>query len=104
MSLIGLVATVLAVISALIQMLPVILIAAAVFGVVWWRRRSTNPASVHGNAVPPAVFRAPAAQARAIAPHPAGWVLMPVWVPTSEVHERRRYIDAEIIGEDNHHD
>jgi hypothetical protein len=29
---------------------------------------------------------------------------MPVWMPTSDHAGRHRYIDAEIVGEDNHHD
>jgi hypothetical protein len=103
MSLIGVVATVLAVISALIQMLPVILIVVAVFGVIRWRRRGAGRASVHVNAGP-AVLTPPAAQPRPFAPRPAGWVLMPVWMPASGVPERHHYIDAEIISEDNQHD
>jgi hypothetical protein len=105
MSLIGVVATVLAVISALIQMLPVILAVLAVFGALrWWTRRAAGRAGVDVNAGPPAVIVPPAVQPCPIAPRPAGWVLMPVWMPASDHAERHRYIDAEIIGEDNHHD
>jgi len=105
MSLIGVVATVLAMISALIQMLPVILAVLAVFCALrWWTRRAAGRAGVDVNAGPPAVRVPPAVQPRPIAPRPAGWVLMPVWMPASDHAERHRYIDAEIIGEDNHHD
>jgi hypothetical protein len=102
MSLIGVVATVLAVISALLQMLPVLLIAAAVFGVLWWRRRAATPARDDATARPPAVLMSPAPRARPIRAQPTGWVLMPVWVPTPDAPERHHYIDAEIISEDNH--
>jgi hypothetical protein len=104
MSLIGIVATVLAIISALIQMLPVILVLAAVFAVVRWRRRAAGRANIHVNAGPPAALTSPAARPRPIAPRPAGWVLMPVWAPTSDAPDRHHYIDAEIVSEANPHD
>jgi hypothetical protein len=101
MSLIGVLATVLAVISALIQMLAVLLIVAAVFGVLRWRRRAANPARVDANSRPPAVLTSPAPRPRPIAAQPTGWVLMPVWIPP-DGPERHHYIDAEIISEDDH--
>jgi hypothetical protein len=104
MSLIGVVATVLAIISALIQMLPVLVILAAVFAAVRWRRRAVRPANGQVTAGPPAAIASPAARPRPIAQRPAGWVLMPVWAPTSEAPERHHYIDAEIVSEDHQHD
>jgi hypothetical protein len=105
MSLIGIVATVLAIISALIQMLPVILVLAAVFVALrWWTRRAAGRANGQVNAGPPAAITSPAARPRPISPHPAGWVLMPVWAPTSDATERHHYIDAEIVSEDHQHD
>jgi hypothetical protein len=104
MSLIGIVATALAIISALIQMLPVLLILAAVFAVVRWRRSPARQASIHVYASPPAAITSPAARTRPISPRPAGWVLVPVWAPTSDAPERQHYIDAEIVSEDHQHD
>jgi hypothetical protein len=102
MSLIGVVATVLAVISALIQMLPALLIAAAVFGVFRWRRRAANPACVDANSRPPAVLRSLAPRPRPAVAQPTGWVLMPVWIAAPDAPERHHYIDAEVIREDHH--
>ena len=102
MSLIGVVAIVLAIISAVIQMLPVILVLLAIFGGLWWwTRRAAGRAGVDVNADPTAVIAPPAVQPRPKAPRPAGWVLMPVWRPAPEAPERHRYIDAEVLGEDN---
>jgi len=102
MSLIGVVATVLAVISALIQMLPVLLIVAAVFGVFRWCRRAANPARVDANSRPPAVLTSPAPRPRPPVAQPTGWVLMPMWMPAPDAPERHHYIDAQIIREDHH--
>ena len=100
-SLIGVVALVLAVISALIQLLPVLVIVAAVFGVLRWRRRTADPARVDAKSRTPAVLTSPAPRLRPIVAQATGWVLMPVWIPP-DGHERRHYIDAEIIRGDRH--
>ena len=105
MSLIGVVATVLAIVSALIQMLPVILVLLAVFGGLrWWTRRAAGRTGVEVPARPPAVLTSPAARPRPIGAQPTGWVLMPVWTPTPDAAARHHYIDAEIISEENHDD
>lgn len=104
MSLIGLVATVLAVVSALMQMLPVVLVAVAVLAVLWWRRRAAAAANIGHKPAAPAVIAARPVQPRPLDHRPVGWVLMPVWTPPASVPERHHYIDAEILSEDHQHD
>jgi len=104
MSMIAFVATVLAVVSALIQMLPVILIGAAVLVVLWCRRRAAPAASNRSGPATPAVIAARPAEPRPLNERPAGWMLVPMWTPPANVHEHHHYIDAEIISEDDHHD
>jgi hypothetical protein len=105
MGLLGFIAFVLAVVSALIQLLPFIAVALIVALLIRIGRK--RPAH-RGKAV----SRAPAPRAP-IAPRPGqpqravnggGWVLVPMWIPgTPQSPAHPRVLDAEVIDQDGRH-
>lgn len=107
MGAIGFVAVVLEAISVLIQMLPFIVAALVIAGLIRavQRQRARGQTAV-GRAVAPA--RAPQAVSAPARRSPAGasggWVLMPVWVPGAPgPRPSPDYIDGEVISWDGEH-
>jgi len=109
MGAIGFVAAVLAAISVLIQMLPLIAAVLVIAGVIratrrHRARRQTTVASTATTTRSPQALSAPAPARRAPAGTPGGWILMPVWVPDATASAPTRdYIDGEVISTDGEH-
>ncbi len=104
MGAIGFVAAVLAAISVLVQMLPFIVGALVIAGVIRAAQRhrarsQTTVLPTAGRPRPPQAVSAPAPARPA-----GGWVLMPVWVPGAPASAPTQdYIDGEVISTDGEH-
>ena len=109
MGAIGFVAAVLAAISVLIQMLPFIVAALVIAGVIRAAQRhrarsQTTVLPTAGRPRPPQAVSAPAPARPSAAGTAGGWVLMPVWVPGAPASAPTRdYIDGEVISTDGEH-
>ena len=90
-----------AVVQLIIQLIPYLLLAAAITLAVHALRRRGAPPVRHRPALPPpqAGYRTHAGQVGA---PPGGWVFLPVWVGPPPRRPNPAVIDAEVIDDDRH--